>query len=99
MFQGTACDLITGEERRLMGEDGGASDHVACTVEMTSVNTPCKCHLIFFSSHLQMTICDNIDTYECCFWSSDEVAVIDEIQMVRDKQRGWAWTRALLGKA
>ena len=26
-----------------------------------------------------------------------EVAVIDEIQMVRDDQRGWAWTRALLG--
>ncbi|XP_012220462.1 ATP-dependent RNA helicase SUV3 homolog, mitochondrial [Linepithema humile] len=26
-----------------------------------------------------------------------EVAVIDEIQLVRDIQRGWAWTRALLG--
>ncbi|KAI0231409.1 ATP-dependent RNA helicase SUPV3L1, mitochondrial [Lamellibrachia satsuma] len=26
-----------------------------------------------------------------------EVAVIDEIQMMRDNQRGWAWTRALLG--
>lgn len=26
-----------------------------------------------------------------------EVAVIDEIQMLRDVQRGWAWTRALLG--
>ncbi|XP_019763255.2 ATP-dependent RNA helicase SUV3 homolog, mitochondrial-like isoform X2 [Dendroctonus ponderosae] len=26
-----------------------------------------------------------------------EVAVIDEIQMIRDPQRGWAWTRALLG--
>lgn len=26
-----------------------------------------------------------------------EVAVIDEIQMLRDPQRGWAWTRALLG--
>ena len=28
----------------------------------------------------------------------DDVAVIDEIQMIRDPQRGWAWTRALLGK-
>jgi len=28
---------------------------------------------------------------------TDEVAVIDEIQMIRDAQRGWAWTRALLG--
>ncbi|XP_030841445.1 ATP-dependent RNA helicase SUPV3L1, mitochondrial [Strongylocentrotus purpuratus] len=26
-----------------------------------------------------------------------EVAVIDEIQMLRDPSRGWAWTRALLG--
>eukprot|EP00095_Tigriopus_kingsejongensis_P000643 maker-scaffold552_size138156-snap-gene-0.24 protein:Tk00643 transcript:maker-scaffold552_size138156-snap-gene-0.24-mRNA-1 annotation:"hypothetical protein D910_00282" len=26
-----------------------------------------------------------------------EVAVIDEIQMVKDYQRGWAWTRAILG--
>ena len=26
-----------------------------------------------------------------------EVAVIDEIQMMRDPQRGWAWTRALMG--
>lgn len=28
-----------------------------------------------------------------------EVAVIDEIQMIRDDQRGWAFTRALLGAA
>lgn len=28
-----------------------------------------------------------------------EVAVIDEIQMIRDMGRGWAWTRALLGVA
>ncbi|KAF4800346.1 ATP-dependent RNA helicase SUPV3L1, mitochondrial [Turdus rufiventris] len=27
----------------------------------------------------------------------NEVAVIDEIQMIRDPARGWAWTRALLG--
>eukprot|EP00106_Octopus_bimaculoides_P014460 XP_014781902.1 PREDICTED: ATP-dependent RNA helicase SUPV3L1, mitochondrial-like [Octopus bimaculoides] len=26
-----------------------------------------------------------------------EVAIIDEIQMIKDVQRGWAWTRALLG--
>ncbi|TRY65796.1 hypothetical protein DNTS_014263, partial [Danionella cerebrum] len=29
--------------------------------------------------------------------NSDEVAVIDEIQMIKDPMRGWAWTRALLG--
>ena len=26
-----------------------------------------------------------------------EVAVIDEIQLIADDQRGWAWTKALLG--
>lgn len=29
------------------------------------------------------------DDFECC--------VIDEIQMITDPQRGWAWTRALIG--
>lgn len=31
--------------------------------------------------------------------TSDEydVAVIDEIQLISDPDRGWAWTRALLG--
>lgn len=64
---GTPCDLITGEERRFVSSDNEPSSHVACTVEMTSVNTPY------------------------------EVAVIDEIQMLRDQSRGWAWTRAVLG--
>ena len=32
-----------------------------------------------------------------CLLLLDEVAVIDEIQMIRDQQRGWAWTRSLLG--
>uniref|UniRef100_A0A0N5AMU9 ATP-dependent RNA helicase SUV3 homolog, mitochondrial n=1 Tax=Syphacia muris TaxID=451379 RepID=A0A0N5AMU9_9BILA len=30
---------------------------------------------------------------------SYDVAIIDEIQMLRDENRGWAWTRALLGVA
>ncbi|CAH2091801.1 unnamed protein product [Euphydryas editha] len=90
--KGTPCDLITGEERRhasqyttlvdnaedtesdsekesfLLNEpELTPSKHVACTVEMTSLN----------------------DTYE--------VAIIDEIQMIGDRGRGWAWTRAVLG--
>ncbi|KAK7913392.1 hypothetical protein WMY93_013603 [Mugilogobius chulae] len=64
---GVPCDLVTGEERTFVDPDGRASGHVACTIEMCSVNTPY------------------------------EVAVIDEIQMIRDPSRGWAWTRALLG--
>ena len=35
----------------------------------------------------------------CIFFSPDEVAVIDEIQLIGDLQRGWSWTRALLGLA
>ncbi|XP_053694212.1 ATP-dependent RNA helicase SUV3 homolog, mitochondrial [Sabethes cyaneus] len=65
--RGTPCDLVTGEERKLADPNGNSSKHVACTVEMTSINTPY------------------------------EVAVIDEIQLLRDIGRGWAWTRALLG--
>jgi ATP-dependent RNA helicase SUPV3L1/SUV3 len=26
-----------------------------------------------------------------------DVAVLDEIQMIGDESRGWAWTRALVG--
>ncbi|XP_054731967.1 ATP-dependent RNA helicase SUV3 homolog, mitochondrial [Anastrepha obliqua] len=65
--RGTPCDLVTGEERKFGINEDTAASHVACTVEMTSVNTPY------------------------------EVAVIDEIQQLRDPQRGWAWTRAFLG--
>ncbi|XP_063817646.1 ATP-dependent RNA helicase SUPV3L1, mitochondrial [Pseudophryne corroboree] len=37
-------------------------------------------------------------TIEMCSLNTPyEVAVIDEIQMIRDPSRGWAWTRALLG--
>lgn len=64
---GVPCDLVTGEERTFVDQDGRAAGHVACTIEMCSVTTPY------------------------------EVAVIDEIQMIRDPSRGWAWTRALLG--
>lgn len=41
-FQGVPCDLVTGEERTFMDPDGRVSGHVACTIEMCSVNTPCK---------------------------------------------------------
>ncbi|XP_028651800.1 ATP-dependent RNA helicase SUPV3L1, mitochondrial [Erpetoichthys calabaricus] len=64
---GVPCDLVTGEERIFVDPEGRPSNHVACTIEMCSVNTPY------------------------------EVAVVDEIQMIKDPSRGWAWTRALLG--
>uniref|UniRef100_A0A4W3KFL3 ATP-dependent RNA helicase SUPV3L1, mitochondrial n=2 Tax=Callorhinchus milii TaxID=7868 RepID=A0A4W3KFL3_CALMI len=43
------------------------------------------------SSHVACTI------EMCSVTTPYEVAVIDEIQMIRDPSRGWAWTRALLG--
>lgn len=41
--------------------------------------------------------CQFILTEGFPFFVSDEVAIIDEIQMLKDPQRGWAWTRAFLG--
>ncbi|XP_076830873.1 ATP-dependent RNA helicase SUPV3L1, mitochondrial [Brachyhypopomus gauderio] len=43
------------------------------------------------SSHVACTI------EMCSVTTPYEVAVIDEIQMIKDPSRGWAWTRALLG--
>ncbi|KAI9584920.1 hypothetical protein GQX74_006815 [Glossina fuscipes] len=98
--RGTPCDLVTGEERKYGINENTAAAHVACTVEMTSVNRPCK-HLLTttnqkfysaFAQDLQETKCN------CGFYHiPDKVAVIDEIQQLRDRQRGWAWTRAFLG--
>ncbi|XP_012267199.2 ATP-dependent RNA helicase SUV3 homolog, mitochondrial isoform X2 [Athalia rosae] len=65
--RGTPCDLVTGEERNYAQGEGNQSNHISCTVEMTSVSTPY------------------------------EVAIIDEVQLIKDPGRGWAWTRALLG--
>lgn len=65
--RGTPCDLVTGEERKYAKDSDSPSQHIACTVEMTSLTTPY------------------------------EVAIIDEIQQIKDPGRGWAWTRAFLG--
>ena len=44
-------------------------------------------------------------TYDINVWRScdnhvttDDVAVVDEVQMIEDPERGGAWTRALLGE-
>ncbi len=61
---GTACSLITGEERDLQSET-----HSARTVEMTD------------------------------FARRFEVAVLDEMQLAFDRDRGWAWVAAYCGVA
>lgn len=43
VLQGVPCDLVTGEERTFVDPEGRAAGHVACTIEMCSVTTPCKC--------------------------------------------------------
>lgn len=58
-----ACNLVTGEERRVIDTWAGLT---SCTVEMMN-----------FNRHY-------------------DVAVIDEIQLISDPQRGTAWTMALL---
>uniref|UniRef100_A0A8C8I2V9 ATP-dependent RNA helicase SUPV3L1, mitochondrial n=1 Tax=Oncorhynchus tshawytscha TaxID=74940 RepID=A0A8C8I2V9_ONCTS len=40
---GVPCDLVTGEERTFVDAEGGQAEHVACTIEMCSVTTPCQC--------------------------------------------------------
>ncbi|CAH0629021.1 unnamed protein product [Chrysodeixis includens] len=89
---GTPCDLITGEERRhasLYATVASAEElEVATSQERllgldASELTP--------SSHVACTVemTSLSNTYE--------VAIIDEIQMIGDRGRGWAWTRAILG--
>ncbi|PLB49006.1 putative mitochondrial ATP-dependent RNA helicase Suv3 [Aspergillus steynii IBT 23096] len=45
--------------------------------------------------HVAAVICNTVEMVDIA--ESFEVGVIDEIQMLADPQRGWAWTRALLG--
>lgn len=58
-----ACNLITGEEQRIVAEDA----LISCTVEMLQFD-----RLV-------------------------DVAVVDEIQMIADPERGSGWTAAVLG--
>lgn len=62
--KGRACNLITGEERRIVDPVAGLT---SCTVEMIPLT------------------------------ETMDVAVIDEIQMIGDPQRGGAWTTAVMG--
>jgi ATP-dependent RNA helicase SUPV3L1/SUV3 len=58
------CNLVTGEERRIVEEEASL---LSATVEMVPFN------------------------------SEFDVAVVDEIQMLADPERGGAWTAAVLG--
>lgn len=45
--RGVPCDLVTGEERKFANLDQTPASHVACTVEMVSVNTPYDVSFLF----------------------------------------------------
>ncbi|KAJ3376869.1 hypothetical protein HDU84_009306, partial [Entophlyctis sp. JEL0112] len=50
----------------------------------------------------EQRVSDNVDKWACTVEMTPlnrefQVAVVDEIQMIGDDQRGWAWTQAFLG--
>ena len=52
---------------------------------------------IFGENIMPTTSYQKNGTYKKHSWFIGDVAVIDEIQMIADPERGWAWTRAFLG--
>lgn len=64
LHQETPCDLVTGEDRRQANPDHPA-EHVACTVEMTSLTNNCKfsCENTFTADTLFILTHDTIDIF------------------------------------
>ncbi|XP_045459717.1 ATP-dependent RNA helicase SUV3 homolog, mitochondrial [Melitaea cinxia] len=90
--KGTPCDLITGEERRHASQYTTLIDDTEDTEsdsekESFLLNEPELTPSKHTACTVEMTSLN--ETYE--------VAIIDEIQMIGDRGRGWAWTRAVLG--
>ncbi|KAA8491524.1 DExH-box ATP-dependent RNA helicase DExH18, mitochondrial [Porphyridium purpureum] len=57
----------------------------------TNLKTGQEQVLVPFATHVACTV-EMVDL--ATFW---DVAVIDEVQLIANPQRGWAWTRALMG--
>ncbi len=64
-------------------------------------NKSIPCNLVTGEERRELKGCDvrlTSSTIEMANLNNSlDVAVIDEIQMISDQQRGWAWTQALLG--
>ncbi|OAA62586.1 mitochondrial ATP-dependent RNA helicase [Niveomyces insectorum RCEF 264] len=90
LAKGKPCALITGEEQRFptVAPQGG---EVATTTTSTATTTSSAAAGVadnyFQSCTVEMTPLN----------TRVDVAVIDEIQMLADPDRGWAWTQAFLG--
>lgn len=95
--QGLPCDLVTGEERI------SAAEYFSNPAKFSSLESElgeCKPVLkpvakespFFHSQRLVSATAEMLSVNELY-----DIAVIDEIQLLGDQQRGWAWARALLG--
>lgn len=87
--RGVRCDLVTGQEARLVP----GSRHVACTVEMAEVRVRSGGEKVKKDENVVFSSLSTEDEQPLLF----DVAVLDEIQLIGDPSRGWAWTRALHG--
>ncbi len=95
------------------GQEGKPAPRLSCTVEMASLDRICEWTLsiqlhyppkncskyiikeyIFKKTAIKSNKLGFIQPLHTLL---DDVAVIDEIQMIEDPQRGGGWTRALLG--
>ncbi|KAJ9063442.1 RNA helicase, variant 2 [Entomophthora muscae] len=95
--QGLPCDLITGEERI------SAAEYFADPSKFSSMESKLNGYMaaqkptpkespFFHSQRLVSATTEMLSVNELY-----DIAVIDEIQLLGDQQRGWAWARALLG--
>jgi ATP-dependent RNA helicase SUPV3L1/SUV3 len=80
--KGIPCRLVTGEERK---HEEGWAEKVEAAVKGGE-------ELPDFERYLTSCTVEMVPVN-----ASLDVAVIDEIQMIGDADRGWAWTNALLG--
>ena len=102
--QGTPCRLVTGEERRDAFYDQQQSiEKPVNSPELILPDDVDAFRLFDDVKHIACTIemlrlSQSSDGSSSLFEDPQiDVAVIDEIQMMADPARGWAWTQALLG--
>ena len=108
-LQGVDCDLVTGQEKRFAsGRLDQPASHVCCTVEMANITPehPCGSRplsqpptyiLLLLHIYLLLLLLLLSPSLLCFLTLSDDVAVVDEVQMLSELNRGGAWTRAILG--
>lgn len=91
------CDLVTGEERIFVDPEGRQSDHIACTIEMCSVTTPCEyrnhlnfwslCFTFDFQHKLQSNASSLFRWSGCHRWNSDDQRSFQRVGM--DESSAW----------